>query len=183
MLEGLKTRTAVYVVNPDLSITLTLDGEPALVLMSRWAVSPLRTKKRAAAVLAALGDALALGAAHGPCRWEAEMAASLRGETTPGHITHQVAVVARGRASVLRRDHSGLITVILEGISPAFLAFEIANELDRAFKVGGLPTVAVPSVAPAKTAEAMAKIRRGVGPVAPGTIEDEISTLRDDPRR
>lgn len=138
------TPRAEYRIAADLSITLYLDGMPANRIGEGCAIRPLRKKDRAEQVRALLTAEMMRGATHGECDRQAEIAASLNGQRVPDHVEWRTWRDEGGTAVARRVDDDGGERwsrdgweTVLAGVKPGYLAVDICNELDRAFRVGG----------------------------------------------
>lgn len=117
------------------NIALHLDGvKMPPPFASDADVRRVPTKKLRAAVLAALDEAMRLGAKHGPCNRDAELTRALTGDgRTPGCAGYWS---NRDGTAVVRRMDGREVPVV-EGIRrPKCLSGDIGNALDRAFRVG-----------------------------------------------
>lgn len=142
MTTTLRGAAAEYLLNTDGSVDLYVREEKALRLGETVSVPRLPTKRLQYAVMAELGDAVRRGAAHGVCDRERELADALNGVDTPGHVDY-----SRGRREWgsfvpggIWRYVDGEETPLFDGIAvrPRYLKGFIVNELERAFRVGGL---------------------------------------------
>lgn len=105
--------TVQYRTNADGSIGLYLDGEQV-----RVAVRPISPKRVVPFLTRELNNALRVGAAHGRCNRQRELADMLLGRETPGHVIYIPPLRAFSRVA------------------------EFARELRNAFQIGGEHPVA-----------------------------------------
>jgi hypothetical protein len=115
------------------NIVLYLAGRPCPPPYGPADVRRARTQKLRRSVLAAIDEAMRLGAAHGTCDRTAEIGRTLSGQGPPPGCARYTS--SRDNTTVLRRM-DGAETVVVEGIRPYYLSGDISNTLDRAFRVG-----------------------------------------------
>lgn len=121
-------------------IVLVVDGRPVdhpTLARPRGVLVDLPRRKRdVEALLALLREAARLGAAHGACDRQAELAEALGGAPAPaGHVIYG------------RRPVDGAVTQLLGGVetalqvpaglAPAYLLGQLANALDTVFRLAG----------------------------------------------
>lgn len=133
----MKLGRAEYRLGEDRSVSLFIDGQETQRVGEVSAISPLRSRARADAVMELLQAAMVEGAEDGPYDSTAAMAASLNRGPVPLLPTWRT-LSAGGSASVVRVGlDGGPDTVVLAGIRPQYLAGDIMVELQRAYRVGG----------------------------------------------
>lgn len=93
------------------------------------------TAATAQALAVALNDAVQRGTAHGLCDWRREMVAIRMGEYT-GHTVYAIT------GEDITMTVNGETTVVFDGakVRPSYLIGDFYNELELAFRMGGLAT-------------------------------------------
>lgn len=121
------------------NIDLYVDGERSRI-MGMPDVSRVRTRDMQNRILRALDDARILGAEHGTCDRQAELAALMNGNHTPGCAIYTIRSEYPYEGKPVHsvdRVMNGHTTAVLTDLRSGGQAAEAANALSRAFKIGG----------------------------------------------
>jgi hypothetical protein len=122
-----------YWIDIDRNVVRLVNGTPTITVNRR----PI-TLATAYALADALNDAIRRGAAHGPCDWQLELAATRRGEYAPGHVLYRIS----NAAIMMTVDGQTAVVFDAAKVRPAYLVGDFYNELEYAFRLGG--TIARP---------------------------------------
>lgn len=89
----------------------------------------------ASALAAALNDAVRRGMAHGVCDWHRELANLRNGANTPGHVVYSC---PSDTAITMTVDGQTSVAFDGAGVRPQYLIGDFYNELEHAFRLGGM---------------------------------------------
>jgi len=126
-----------FQLNERHGVDLFVDGRRV-----REVVQPARQKTFMPPLVTYLNEAAALGAAHGPCDRQAELANSLNRRPTPGHAWYTRTADNRDRpGGVVRHMEGEVVELELpDSLRPLFVRGQLTVALDDAFELAGLLT-------------------------------------------
>ena len=111
-------------------IRLHVDGTPHRIL-----IEPPRRKRDLPPLVALLDQAAALGAVHGRCDRQAELAADLLNQPgPPGHVMYEI---TPNRSVAMHRDRTVTTLPVPEGLTPFYVIGQLVRALNDVFAIAG----------------------------------------------